>query len=168
MGLTLTGAGVLSGTPTVTGSYTFTVRAANGTSPDAVTPSRTIVVNAVTLNSADLRVTLDAPIHANRHDIITYVLTVHNDGPSSASNVRVTFALPDSGVFVSATPFAHPNNHELRWSLPTLAAGAEASFQIQVQVRRDSLRADGRARSDTPDPNLSNNRASAVTRVGGH
>ncbi|MDF9750497.1 hypothetical protein M2428_001948 [Arthrobacter sp. ES3-54] len=37
--------GVLSGTPTTAGPATFTVAAANGVSPDAVTPSRTITVN---------------------------------------------------------------------------------------------------------------------------
>ena len=37
--------GVLSGTPTAAGAATFTVAAANGVSPDAVTPSRTITVN---------------------------------------------------------------------------------------------------------------------------
>ena len=46
-GLTLnTTTGVLSGTPTTAGTSTFTVPASNGVSPDAVTPSRTITVNA--------------------------------------------------------------------------------------------------------------------------
>jgi sugar lactone lactonase YvrE len=37
--------GELSGTPTTTGSFTFTVRAANGYAPDAVSPSRTITIS---------------------------------------------------------------------------------------------------------------------------
>ena len=45
-GLSLnTTSGVLSGTPTAAGPATFTVAAANGVSPDAVTPSITITVN---------------------------------------------------------------------------------------------------------------------------
>jgi len=45
-GLSLnTTTGVLSGTPTAAGAATFTVAAANGVSPDAVTPVRTITVN---------------------------------------------------------------------------------------------------------------------------
>ncbi|TNM37733.1 calcium-binding protein [Nocardioides albidus] len=43
-GLTLTSTGLLSGTPTTAGAFTFTVRAANGVLPNAVTPSRTITV----------------------------------------------------------------------------------------------------------------------------
>ncbi len=47
-GLSLnTTTGVLSGTPTAAGPATFTVAAANGVSPDAVTPSLTIPVNPV-------------------------------------------------------------------------------------------------------------------------
>ena len=43
-GLTLTEAGVLSGTPTATGVSTFTVTAANGVGTDAVTPNITVTV----------------------------------------------------------------------------------------------------------------------------
>jgi hypothetical protein len=43
-GLTLTSGGVLSGTPTASGSSTFTVTASNGVSPDASTGDQTITV----------------------------------------------------------------------------------------------------------------------------
>ncbi|MEO9014951.1 MAG: leucine-rich repeat domain-containing protein [Terrimesophilobacter sp.] len=43
-GLTLTGAGVLSGTPTATGPNTFTVAASNAVAPDAITNALTITV----------------------------------------------------------------------------------------------------------------------------
>ena len=45
-GLALSSAGVLSGTPTAAGTYTFVVKAANGTSPDANTASITITITA--------------------------------------------------------------------------------------------------------------------------
>ncbi len=44
--------GVLSGTPTAGGAFTFTVKAANGVSPDAVTPSITIDVKAAPVFTA--------------------------------------------------------------------------------------------------------------------
>jgi hypothetical protein len=44
-GLTLAASGKLSGTPQTPGSYTFEVTAANGQSPDAVTPELHITVN---------------------------------------------------------------------------------------------------------------------------
>ncbi|MCX6460347.1 MAG: IPT/TIG domain-containing protein [Actinobacteria bacterium] len=43
-GLTLSAAGVLSGTPTVVGDYPVVIRAANGVSPDALTSQVTILV----------------------------------------------------------------------------------------------------------------------------
>ena len=43
-GLTLASNGVLSGTPTTAGTYTFKVKAANGTSPDALTADITITI----------------------------------------------------------------------------------------------------------------------------
>src|SRR5207253_209042 len=46
------GTGVLSGTPTTTGSYTFTVSASNGVGSPAVTPPITITVSAPTVPGA--------------------------------------------------------------------------------------------------------------------
>ena len=45
-GLTLVSSGVLSGTPTTTGTYTFTVKASNGINPDVTTPTITIYIAA--------------------------------------------------------------------------------------------------------------------------
>src|SRR5207249_8414476 len=44
-GLTLSNAGVLSGTPTTGGIYAFALRAQNGVVPDAITPVLTVLVN---------------------------------------------------------------------------------------------------------------------------
>jgi uncharacterized repeat protein (TIGR01451 family) len=163
-GLSLSTAGVLSGTPTATGTFAFTVRAANGTSPDAVTPTRTIIVNPAT-NSADLRVSLDAPATAHRHDVITYVLTVRNLGPSSASSVRVNLFTSEGSEIISSTPSAGVNHGHLNWSLPSLAAGAEARFEIRVRVGRRSASAFGAAYATTPDPVFNNNFNWSVTLV---
>lgn len=46
-GLTLASTGVLSGTPTTAGTYTFTVTAANGINPDATTSTITISISPV-------------------------------------------------------------------------------------------------------------------------
>ena len=71
-------------------------------------------------------------------------------------------------MYVSSTPSVHPIDDQLRWSIPTMAVGAEQTFMVQVLVRKDTLRANARVRSDTPDPDLSDNRDSTVTRVAGH
>jgi hypothetical protein len=53
-GLTLATDGVLSGTPSIAGDYTFTVKASNGINPDAVTTNITITIlsNSVSPNPA--------------------------------------------------------------------------------------------------------------------
>ena len=63
-GLTLDAAsGVLSGTPAAAGEYTFTVRAANGISPAALTPSLTIAIAAAEpSDTTDPTITIASPI----------------------------------------------------------------------------------------------------------
>ena len=59
------GTGVLSGTPTTAGSFTFTVSASNGVGSPAVTPSITIVVSAATVPGAPTAVMAVADKHAS-------------------------------------------------------------------------------------------------------
>ncbi|QIM15671.1 hypothetical protein G7067_03365 [Leucobacter insecticola] len=59
-GLTISNAGVISGTPLLQGSYDFTLKATNGVSPDA-TLAVTLVVNAAGVNPNAPQITVSLP-----------------------------------------------------------------------------------------------------------
>jgi hypothetical protein len=83
-GLSLSSAGMLSGTPTSAGISTFTVTASNGTSPDAMTASQTITVGQST---QAITFTSTAPSAAKTGDTYTVAAT----GGDSAN--PVTFSI---------------------------------------------------------------------------
>lgn len=98
---------------------------------------------------ADLRVvskTAD-PMSVNTGENLTYVITVRNDGPDPATNVRVTDSLsnlmasggvqsisPSQGSCTPATPASGPSVN-VQCELDTLASGAEATVTIVVRPR---------------------------------
>lgn len=65
---------------------------------------------------------------------LTYTLTVSNLGSAAATNVVVSDTLPAGTDFVAA-PGGAASGPIVNWSLGTLAAGASAPVQLQVQPR---------------------------------
>src|SRR5207249_810129 len=87
---------------------------------------------------ADLVVSKSGPAAANANDIISYTITVSNNGPSDARNVSFTDPLPAGVTFVSQTQNTGPiftlsaPAGNLNDTIATLAAGAAATFQVVV------------------------------------
>lgn len=126
----------------------------------------------------DLRITKSgspSPVFAGQQ--VTYTIAVTNDGPSSATNVRVVDVLPAGTTFLdSSIPCAStaPPPNEYTCTLGTLAPGETRSFTILVRVNADQLVLSGgpaiitntaTVAADQNDPNLSNNTATANTTV---
>jgi uncharacterized repeat protein (TIGR01451 family) len=91
---------------------------------------------APVVNDADLRIDKsDAPDPVAAGAMLTYTVTVFNDGPDIALDVVVTDTLPAGVSYVSDTggcdTTALPT---LTCSVGTLANGANSSFDIQVLV----------------------------------
>ena len=106
-GLTLDSSGDLSGAPTTAGTFTFTIDATNGVSPDAVTPTLTITVSAPTAPVF----TADTP-PASGATNNPYTYTFQASGAPSPTYYVASGALPDglsldpiSGI-LSGTPFS--------------------------------------------------------------
>src|SRR5258705_10471704 len=63
---------------------------------------------------------------------LTYTISVTNFGPSVASSVVVTDALPASVTFVSASGNGVNNSGVVNWSLGNLASGQGSKLTVVV------------------------------------
>ncbi|MEM1093847.1 MAG: T9SS type A sorting domain-containing protein [Bacteroidota bacterium] len=67
---------------------------------------------------------------------VTFTVTVTNDGPSDATGIEITDALPVGLDFVSSNPSAGTFANDV-WSIATLASGASATLNIVATVTGD-------------------------------
>ncbi len=129
--------------------------------PAQAAPSADIVVS----KSGDEAVALGSQI--------TYSITVFNAGPDDAVNVVLTDTLPAHTTFVDASTNTGSVSFDgtvLTVNVGTLAFDATATATLIVQVNQDTPRDTTISNtvtgtSDTPDPEPSNNSATAFTTV---
>ncbi len=136
--------------------------------PDAAdaSASATTTVDPV----ADLSLTKsDAPDPVLAEHELTYTLSVHNAGPSSAAGTTLIDALPSGVTFGSATPSqgsCTQSSGTVTCPLGTIASGGNASVEIKVTpTTAGSITNSASVGSGASDPNASNNLASASTTV---
>ena len=118
------------------------------------------------VSSADLSLTKTVnnpnPIQGQN---VTFTVTLANAGPSDATNVAVTDALPAGLTFVSATPSAGAYNSGTGvWSVASLASGASATLQIVARVDNTGTITNTAevTASDQPDPDSTPNNHNAA------
>ena len=135
-GTSLNGAtGVISGTPTESGTFVVTLRFQSTT---GLIDYRTItiVVGDTPAAAADLAITAAPAGPVAVGSPLAYALTVRNFGPATSTNVVVSDTLPPGAVFVSATPSqgtcTHANGRVV-CNLGSLAATASATVGIIVR-----------------------------------
>ncbi len=145
-GLSLSTAGVISGTPTTTGTFTGTIQAANGTLPNA-TQNFSIVISGAAVSTpgtANLSVTLTS-LGINEHDTVvwvtkadgTFIKTLWKQGDSDFggadwvdhfdtwNNARNGSTALDGFTSATAMTYSPPNNPiTLTWN------GLDASNQL--------------------------------------
>jgi uncharacterized repeat protein (TIGR01451 family) len=150
-------------------SNTVSVR---GNEPDPIssnnTKTETTVVNpAPGTVSADLRVTVFAPLNPVTSNNIEYQIFVNNDGPSPATGVVVTDTLPSNVTFISATAnqgtcsFA---NGVVTCNLGTVTSGVNISI-IGIPTAAGTITNTVSVRGNEPDFNTSNNTVTTVSSV---
>src|SRR5215204_4861663 len=136
---------------------------------DSVTATTSII------NQANLAVTKTAsPATVDTGTIITYTITVTNNGPNSASNVTLTDNLPVGITFVSNsgasgwTCFdpAVGSTGAITCTIAGLASGGTVTFTVVVQVSCNVAHATvindtATVSASIPDPNLSDNSSTA-------
>jgi len=106
--------------------------------------------------SADLSITkTDSadPVLAGQD--LTYTLVVANGGPSDATNVVVTDAVPAGTSFVSADGGGLEAGGIVTWNLGTVADGGSATVHVTIHVdegRTADLSNTANVQSDVTDP----------------
>ena len=171
-GLTLASGGsvtlTLTGTidPTATGTLenTATVSPPSGvTDPDSSNDSST---DSNTLNpEADLAVAKTVSnTNPSVGDIITYTITVTNNGSSTATNVQVSDP-PPSGLTIQSSTESQGsyNSGTGAWTVGTLANGASATLTVTARVDvATPITNTAAASADQSDPNSTNNQSSVT------
>jgi uncharacterized repeat protein (TIGR01451 family)/CSLREA domain-containing protein len=101
-------------------------------------------------------------------DNLTYVITVNNNGPDTATAVTVTDDLPDEVSFVSATPSEGEceGTDVVTCELGEMASGAEETVTIVVEaVTPGEVQNTASVSATETDPNPDNNSATAMNNV---
>ncbi|HEU4387617.1 MAG TPA: DUF11 domain-containing protein, partial [Blastocatellia bacterium] len=136
---------------------------------------------SVTPQQADLSLTKTAsPNPAVAGQNLTYTLTLLNNGPTAASNVVVTDAVPANTTFVSATvvsgfgwSIASPppgGTGNVVFSKSSVASGETNVLRVVVKVNtplppNTTITNTATVTSSTPDPNSANDSGAAATAV---
>lgn len=146
-------------TPTVKGSIVNNVTVGSSTvDPDS--GNNTASEGTVVATLSDLAISgSDFPDPVVAGQIITYTLTVTNNGPLSAANVVVTDQLPTAVGFLSASGCAESSG-VVTCNVGTLANAAKATVTIVARVNSSasgSLVNEANVSSDEIDPNLADN-----------
>lgn len=134
------------------------------TTPPAGTETRNASASTTITRSADIRVSkLPVMVPPQAGIDQEYVITVTNDGPSSANDVIV-----EDPISRVAKPYLAESSlgectvkEQVECRVGTLAAGASATIQVAAHVspsaQGQQLTNTATASSDTPDPNGDNN-----------
>jgi uncharacterized repeat protein (TIGR01451 family) len=145
-------------------SNTATITQSNQADPDA--SDNIAVVNLVAqAPSADLALAKSvAPTAANVGDTVTFTVTLTNDGPSVATGVEVSDALPGGLAFVAATPSQGTYDSTTGlWTVGAVTSGTPQTLQLVVRLVSPGPQTNTAivSHSDQPDPDPTNNTASA-------
>jgi uncharacterized repeat protein (TIGR01451 family) len=159
-----------------TGSVTSTVvgMAQIGAVISDTFSSDTLISNTVTITFAgsDLVIIKTGPAEAGIGQIITYSLTVRNDGLMTANQVILTDTLPAGVSYVTHTASVEPSqiDNQVIWTLGDLAYNASLSFDVVGQVTDtvtlgQSLVNQAQVASDSFEENPADNSATFTTTI---
>lgn len=83
----------------------------------------------------DLEITKSViPTQAEVGDIVTYTLIVRNNGPATATNIRVEDKLPAGVTYLSDDSAGNYNPSTGIWQIPQIANGANVILNLSVTV----------------------------------
>lgn len=138
-------------------------------------PSEEVVVTMDNSISADISVVKNSEIRKVMNgEIFQYVLLVRNNGPATATNVKVSDALPETLRFVSTesqgggTAVYDENSKTINWSIPSILNGNFLSLTINVRAQNAGKVINSATVSlDQTDPDPSNNTSTDTKEITG-
>ena len=163
-------------TPSAVGSRAATLRFADNA---ADSPQTAALSGSGRALVADLAASLTAtPNPVKVGATLTYSMTVRNDGPESAEQVKLTDTLPAAAQFSSLTAPAGwtcttppvGDTGSIVCTRAALASGASSTLTLKVKVvssGKATVSNTIKVSSSSSDPNLENNDATATTSVQG-
>jgi uncharacterized repeat protein (TIGR01451 family) len=143
--------------------------------PDPDTDNNSDEASVVVGTRADIQVTKVADSNTYKSSsIVTYTITVRNNGPSDAQGVAMTDDLPikkQDRVFVFSFGSAcarPPGGTLLTCSMGTIPAGGSKIIMIALELKgsRGIVSNTADASTTTTDPDLTNNSSTAVVVIG--
>ncbi len=154
--------------PSVVGVITNVALVTADQSDNSVGNNTDTETTTVTGPNADLSVTKTADPTTHMEDcLLTYTVTVANDGPDTATNVILTDDYPPVRFFIQADPSqgtCSNDNGVVTCNLGDLADGASAEVIIYVVTGPEATLTNvATVTSDLADPNQANNIATLIT-----
>ena len=142
---------------------------------DSTRPAASCVAKVIVVGEADLSIAKSADRQqARAGQEVTYTLTITNNGPSTAMNVRVADNLPTEMIFVSAqhNGVYYQESHTIEWMLGNMEQGETIAIDIAVTLHDDtpegiSVINYANVSGDISDPNPVNNTAVHILTVTG-
>jgi uncharacterized repeat protein (TIGR01451 family) len=93
----------------------------------------------IIVRKAEVSVAIEGPPLKFAGTEATYVVTVTNSGSAAADNVNLSLALPPGARYIGGIDGGTAASGGLKWKIATLAAGAERTYEVRVQLQSAGL-----------------------------
>ena len=126
--------GAYNNTAQVTASDNFDPDSSPGNDVEAEDDQQTVVVTPIPVSDLSL-VKSVSDLNPTTGDIVTFTLTLHNDGPSDATGISVEDLLPDGyGNITAITNSGILAGNIITWTGINLANGSDMLLQFNAEV----------------------------------
>jgi uncharacterized repeat protein (TIGR01451 family) len=120
--------------------------------------------NLNTSAAANLSSSISGPTSASAGATVSYLLSVKNSGPQTATNVGLTLSIPAGASIASVPAGCTSGGTTVTCSVATVANGATASWSVQLTINASGagLTLSSSVTSDVPDPSAATSASTLI------